>query len=350
MLTSLWPHVHLFAEEAGEIHPYMPTYAHLFRGEETFTPLPNRWPQWEKPSPEPHIDETFRQLLLTAIYREAPVLSALLHKLTERLLAQLTSPPLLVAILRAGVPIATLLSQLLSKHFRQPLPVAAFSLFAGVGWDTTALEAILATYPHRPVWFIDGWTSSGVVAQALRDSYQTWLANGHPDFTQGHGVKLAVLSDPSGHAEVAATHEDHFIPSACFTAPETLGFSRGFTNGPGLFKVYRFPESLLYPAFLQAWLHILETTPHAVVTASTVQKNSHIVAPPPGWKIHINEVIRVAINRMPREIWLADNQTQATTYLAPLLHLCQLRDIPVKYGQTEILVWGARAAAKMSAN
>lgn len=349
MLTCPWPNVQVFAKVAGEIHPYQAASAHLFRGEETFVPVPNRWPQWEKPSPEPRVDETFRQLLLAAIQREAPQISTLIHNLAAQLQTQLSHPPLLVAILRAGVPVAVLLSRLLSIHFQQPVPVAAFSLFTGVGWDVAALEAILATYPQRPLWFIDGWTSSGVVARSLQKSYQAWLASGRPDFTHGHGIRLAVLSDPGAYADIAATREDRFIPSACFTAPETLGFSRGFTDGSGLFNVYHFPETLLYPAFLHAWLAILETAPLPVNTQEqlplpreeAIQIGGH-------WKIHLNEVMRAAINRMPQEIWLAATATTAKTDLAPLLHLCQLRAIPMKFGQTEILAWGTQAAAKMS--
>jgi len=345
MLTTIWPQLQLFAEDAGEIHPYQAKNAHYFRGESAFfatTPLEQRW---RKPSPEFAINQTFRQLLIEHIQQQAPLLSAFIQHLIQQLLPDLTKPPVFVAILRAGVPIAALLSQLLSRHLQQPVPLTALSLFYGIGWDTHALKEIIATYPQRSLWFVDGWTSRGAVAQTLRTSYDHWLKQGYPDFTQGQGVRLIVLADPGGYADYAATQEDLFVPSAGFTAPETLGFSRGFIDGAGLFKVYRFPTTLAAPSLITQWLKIADTPP---ADNSRMAKNiPQKIMPPSGWKLHTNEVIRTLINRTPKEIWFADHFEYVKETLIPLLYLARLRKIPIEYDRREMIQWGAKVAVQL---
>lgn len=345
MLTTIWPDLQLFATDAGEIHPYPIENRHYFRGEEAFlatTPIEQRW---FKPSPEFQINQTFRQLLINSLQQQASYLNALVDRLVQKLLRELTEPPVLVAILRAGVPIAALLSQQLSRHLQQSVPLTALSLFYGIGWDTTALSEIIATYPQRPLWFVDGWTSSGAVARTLKTAYVHWLQQGRSDFTQGQGIRFIVLSDPGGYADHAATHEDLFVPSAGFTAPETLGFSRGFINGSGLFKVYRFPTTLADPLLIAHWLKITETPP--VYLHEKSESMPQKVHSPAGWKLHINEVIRTLINRTPKEIWLADHFEVAQKMLAPLIYLAELRKVPIRYECQAVIQWGARAAARL---
>ncbi|MBA4116149.1 MAG: hypothetical protein H0X71_06865, partial [Rubrobacter sp.] len=53
------------------------------------------------------------------------------------------------------------------------------------------------------------------------------------------------------------------------------------------------------------------------------------------------------INRSPSEVLLRESEADATQTLAPVLHLCRLRGVPVSYDRQEVAAWGALAAARM---
>ena len=346
MIETPWPNLAVYAKSAGEVDPYDGANAPLFRGEEAFAPETTGWRRWSKPSPEPRPDATFETLLLDSVRREKAAVLGMAEGLADRVASSVASPPLLVAILRAGVPVASLLARALSRRYGgAAVPVAALSLFDGLGWDGAALEGALEDHPGRPVVFVDGWTSGGGVAGELSRSWTRWTAAGSPDFTGGEGPRLAVLCDPRGLAHFSAVRADRFVPSSLFTAPETLGFSRGFATGPegsGMFRVYRFPPSLLRPGYVEAWMYE-ESSPEKAPRNESPPASS----PPPGWRLHVNEVVRALINRNPREVLLRDDEATATESLAPVLHLCRLRGVPVSYGRTEVAGWGALAAARM---
>ncbi len=347
MIDAPWPNLTLYADPAGEIDPYDQTNAPLFRGEEAFAPEVVGWRRWSKPSPEPRLDTVFEKLLLDSIAREKATVNGMVEALADKVATSLSSPPLLIAILRAGVPVGALLARSLEYRFGATVPLAALSLFDGLGWDVAALSAALSDYPGRPVIFVDGWTSGGGVARELRRSYERWTSTGCPDFTNKAGPRLAVLCDPRDVAHFSAVQADRFVPSSLFTAPETLGFSRGFAaaNG-GMFRVYRFPNHLLRPSYIEAWMAegetVAETTEEDVAAPPPP-------SPPPGWRLHVNEVVRALINRSPREVLLHESEVDATQSLATVLHLCRLRGVPISYDRQEVAAWGAVAAARMQA-
>ena len=346
MIGTPWPNLAVYAKPAGEVDPYDDANTPLFRGEEAFAPETTRWRRWSKPSPEPRPDAAFEALLLDSVRREKAAVLGMAETLADGVAASVASPPLLVAVLRAGVPAAALLARALSRRYGgTAVPVAALSLFDGLGWDGAALGEALADHPGRPVAFVDGWTSGGGVARELARSWERWTAAGNRDFTGGEGPRLAVLCDPRGLAHFSAVRADRFVPSSLFTAPETLGFSRGFATGPegsGMFRVYRFPPSLLRPGHVEAWMSE-EVAPEKPARDEPPPASS----PPPGWRLHINEVVRALINRNPREVLLRDDEETAAASLAPVLHLCRLRGVPVSYGRPEVESWGALAAARM---
>ncbi len=347
MIEMPWPNLKIIAQSRGVIDPYEAQNAALFRGEEAFDAAVTGRARWSKPSPEPRLDNAFEAVLLDSIAANAAVMSALSRELA-RVVAEFYGAgekPVLVAILRAGAPVAALLSQLLEKKWGEKVPVRAFSLFYGLGWDEIALENIAAEFPGRPLLFVDGWTSGGNVAVELNRAFLGWKNAGKADFTRGQTPKLAVLCDPRGKADFAAARADLFVPSACFTAPETLGFSRGFALGEAeMFGVYEFPRALLKPAWVQKWLEVLQVAP-APLPLDTPGKSE---PPPPGVRIDVNEVARALINRDPREIWLCDDEIGARNRLAPLLHLAQMRGVPVRFGSEEPRRFGAIAAARMA--
>ena len=64
-----------------------------------------------------------------------------------------------------------------------------------------------AAHPGRPLVFVDGWTGKGSIAQTLARSLPADVP-----------VRLAVLSDPAGVADFAATHDDLLLPHAALNA------------------------------------------------------------------------------------------------------------------------------------
>jgi hypothetical protein len=271
----------------------------------------------------------------------------MVERLADKVAEAHPDPPLLVAILRAGVPVSALLARALARRYGEAVPIAALSLFDGLGWDAVALEAALEAAlrdrPHRPVLFVDGWTSGGGVARELRRSHERRLRSGRSDFTHDQGPRLAVLCDPRGLAAFSAVRRDAFVPSSLFTAPETLGFSRGFAadGEAGMFRVYRFPERLLRPDYLAAWMEEDEPVP--------VPEEPFIPPPPApsGWRVHVNEVVRALINRSPHEVFFRDGEADVRERLAPVLYLCALRGVPASFGREEAGELGAVAIARM---
>lgn len=345
-VATPWPDLRLMAWPAGEIDPYDPSNAALFRGEEAFAADVTGWRRWSKPSPEPPVDAALRAAVLHSIDRAAPALRAGVARLALEVLAADPRPPVLVAVLRAGVPVAHLLSADLGRRLGAPVPVVALSVFEGLGWDTAALTAVLAAHPERSVWFVDGWTSRGGVARALRAAYAGWLAEGRPDFTGGAGPRLAVLLDPAGHAHATGLRHDQLVPSACFTAPETLGFSRTFSVSAAQdwHRVYTFPRHLLRPELVKAFCALADAPADPAPPSGPAPSLGPL---PTGVRLHVNEVVRALINRNPRAVWLATDQATAEDRLAPVLHLARLRNVPVHFDRSELTEWGALAAAPM---
>ena len=340
-----WPGLRLYARDCGLVNPYDDANADLFRGEEAFESDVEGWRRWSKPSPEPKLDADFAPILLDSIARQAPQIHAMARALAAKIVAtNPDQPPVLIAILRAGAPICALLAPLLGEHYGQEIPVCAFSLFYGLGWDNAALTRILADYPNYTPVFVDGWTSGGGVATQIARSFDDWKVRGKPDFTGGETPQFAVLCDPRGVATYSAIRADFWVPSAAFTAPETLGFSRGFAfEDGGLLGVYRFPPSQLKPHWIKAWLDILNAPPAKLPPDDAATSS----APPDGFRVHVNEVTRALINRNPLEIWLRAAETAARQTLAPLLYLARKRGVPVEFGRSELSNWGALAVARM---
>ncbi len=347
MIHTPWPNLQIVAQSRGLVDPYLPQNAPLFRGEEAFDAAVTGRARWSKPSPEPALDADFEAVLLDSLAKNAALMSALAHELARKIgdFYGAGEVPVLVAILRAGVPVAALLSQILEEKWGETVPVRAFSLFYGLGWDELALETIVAQFPHRPLLFVDGWTSGGNVAIELNRAFGEWKRAEKPDFARGEHPRLAVLCDPRGKADFSAVRSDVFVPSACFTAPETLGFSRGFALGEDeMFGVYEFPRGHLKPHWVKEWLDVLGVAPAPIPPDFA----GEIEPTPPGVRIHINEVVRALINRDPREIWLCDAEKTARERLAPLLHLARLRGVPVRFERAEPRRWGAIAVAPMA--
>jgi hypothetical protein len=136
----------------------------------------------------------------------------------------------IASLARAGTPIGVLLLRQLLR-----LGVPAFhysiSIIRDRGIDEQALRYIAARHDPADVIFVDGWTGKGAIAGELRRS----LAGA----ALGFRPTLAVIADPAGEADLAASAEDYLIASGLLNAVVSGLVSRTIlsmeTVGPGDF-------------------------------------------------------------------------------------------------------------------
>lgn len=157
-------------------------------------------------------------------------------------LAERRKRVVIASLARAGTPIGVLLRRALGR-----LGVKAdhysLSIIRDRGIDREALRRIAALHDPRDVVFVDGWTGKGAIAGELRAS----LAGGGTGFAPF----LAVVADPAGQADLAATGEDYLIPSGILNAIVSGLVSRSILN-----------ESLVGPGDLHACVHHRHLAPH----------------------------------------------------------------------------------------
>lgn len=152
-------------------------------------------------------------------------------------------PQIVIASLaRAGTPIGVLLRRALRRlgvdahHY-------SLSIIRDRGIDREALRRIAGRHDPRDVVFVDGWTGKGAIAAELRAS----LADG----ATGFSPFLAVVADPAGQADLAATSEDYLIPSGILNAIVSGLVSRSILN-----------DALVGPGDLHACVHHPHLAPH----------------------------------------------------------------------------------------
>ena len=136
----------------------------------------------------------------------------------------------IASLARAGTPVGVLLARALAR-FGVAAPHYSISIVRDRGIDAEALRHIAARHDPRDVVFVDGWTGKGAIASELRRS----LGDG----PAGFAPFLAVVADPGGHADLAATAEDYLIPSGILNGIVSGLVSRTILNdalvGPGDF-------------------------------------------------------------------------------------------------------------------
>lgn len=148
-------------------------------------------------------------------------------------------PQIVIASLaRAGTPIGVLLRRAL-RRLGVAAPHYSISIIRDRGIDREALHHIAARHDPRDMVFVDGWTGKGAIAGELRAS----LAGASP--------YLAVIADPAGQADLAATSEDYLIPSGILNAIVSGLVSRSILN-----------EALVGPGDFHACVHHRHLAPH----------------------------------------------------------------------------------------
>lgn len=146
----------------------------------------------------------------------------------------------IASLARAGTPIGVLLHRRLrdwgiaASHY-------SVSIIRDRGIDRQALRFIAARHDPADVVFVDGWTGKGTITGELRASLDEAPFGFHPT--------LAVIADPAGMADLAATTDDYLIASGLLNAIVSGLVSRSIlsreTVGPGDFHACVF-----YPQWL----------------------------------------------------------------------------------------------------
>ncbi len=150
-------------------------------------------------------DAAYLDLYDAALDRNRDRLAGDVASLAAHLAARRPGRPVVIASLaRAGTPIGVLLTRTLraaghrADHY-------SISIVRDRGIDRNALAHIAARHDPADVVFVDGWTGKGAIAGELRAS----LA-GRPF---GFDPVLAVIADPAGQADIAASDDDYLIAS-----------------------------------------------------------------------------------------------------------------------------------------
>lgn len=112
--------------------------------------------------------------------------------------------PVIVSLARAGTPIGVLLTRVLRACGKAAAHYSV-SIIRDRGIDRNALAHIAKRHDPDDVVFVDGWTGKGAIASELRAS----LA----ERPFGFSPFLAVIADPAGQADAAATDDDYLIAS-----------------------------------------------------------------------------------------------------------------------------------------
>jgi hypothetical protein len=166
-------------------------------------------------------DERYLKLYDTALEANA----ARLRHDVEQLARAIQSRPqtsrscVILSLARAGTPIGILLKNALTR-----LGVETFhysiSVIRGRGIDDNALDYVASRHGTRNAVFVDGWTGKG----AIRGELDASLA------TSTFKPFLAVVADPAGRADLAATFDDYVIPSGLLNGIVSGLVSRSILN------------------------------------------------------------------------------------------------------------------------
>ncbi|MFK3889762.1 cysteine protease StiP family protein [Sphingomonas sp. NPDC079357] len=247
----------------------------------------------------------------------------------------------LVSLARAGTPIGVLLARTLRAHGHRAHHYS-ISIIRDCGIDRVALAYIAARHEPADVVFVDGWTGKGAIAGELRAA----LA----DRPLGFAPELAVIADPAGQAEIAATDDDYLIASgllngivsglvsrsilnpqvvgpgdfhACITYPQYAGadLSRAFVDVVAPLAVAAAPQSIAGHGSRRAGLRqSCEAMMDELLAYAETRDRNRI-------KPGIAEATRALLRRVPDRLLVRDPMDPD---VAHLLHLAAVHGVPVE--------------------
>ncbi|MEU0069980.1 phosphoribosyltransferase domain-containing protein [Streptomyces sp. NPDC006332] len=159
--------------------------------------------------------EQYQELFHTALEESAARLARAVGAVTEIVLTERSSRPVLVSLARAGTPVGVLMRRWARFRYGLDLPHYAVSIVRGRGIDANALRWLAAHHDPRDVVFVDGWTGKGAITRELADAIKEFEAS---DGVTGFDPEIAVLADPGSCVRTYGTREDFLIPSACLNS------------------------------------------------------------------------------------------------------------------------------------
>lgn len=181
-------------------------------------------------SPEAPPDDAYLALYRAALERNGKRLAQDIASLAAAIDQRSEARPeiVLASLARAGTPIGILLARALRRRGRQ-VAHYSISIIRDRGIDAQALAHIAARHDPADVLFVDGWTGKGAIAAELHASVAG----------TGFAPVLAVIADPAGRADLAATNDDYLIASGLLNGIVSGLISRSIVNaelvGPGDF-------------------------------------------------------------------------------------------------------------------
>lgn len=194
-------------------------------------------------APEAIPDEAYLALYHAALARNGARLAQDVASLAAALAEHSSGREIvLVSLARAGTPIGVLLARTLRSVGHRAVHYSV-SIIRDRGIDPVALAHIAARHDPRDAVFVDGWTGKGAIARELR------AALAHDP--HGFAARLAVIADPAGQADFAATDDDYLIASGLLNGIVSGLVSRSILNeavvGPGDFHA-----CVTYPHYAHA--------------------------------------------------------------------------------------------------
>ena len=189
-------------------------------------------------------DPRYIELYEAALRRNAAILRGDVEALAQAIATrpETSVSCVIISLARAGTPIGVLLRRALSRlgvechHY-------SISIIRGRGIDRNALRHVHDRHGSLNSVFLDGWTGKGAIKAELERA----LTND----PLGFAPFLAVVADPAGRADLAATTDDYVIPSGLLNGIVSGLISRSVLN----------PECV-GPDDFHACVHQIDRTAH----------------------------------------------------------------------------------------
>lgn len=192
--------------------------------------------------PESVPDAAYLLLYEEALRRNAARLAADVHALAAAIAARREGKIVIASLARAGTPIGILLLRAL-RRMGHAAHHYSISIIRDRGVDRQALAFLAARHDPHSVVFVDGWTGKGAIAGELHRSLAARPL--------GFSPRLAVIADPAGRADFAATEDDYLIPSGILGSIVSGLVSRSILN-----------RELVRPGDFHACVHYAHLAPH----------------------------------------------------------------------------------------
>ena len=279
-------------------------------------------------------DERYLQLYREALERNASILRTDIEQLARSIAErpQTARECVVISLARAGTPVGVLLKRALERmgieahHY-------SISIIRDRGIDENALRFIERCHGVTTSIFVDGWTGKGAITRQLRASLSTSDIGFQPF--------LAVVADPAGCADLAATTEDYVIPSGLLNGIVSGLISRSVLNdelvGPDDFHACTFMEEYRAHDLSAAFISAIEAAPiaHTRPTglhrlgAKAARESCQVLLAAIGAQDDIDDVNRIKpgvaeatraiLRRVPEKLYVADledPEVQPIIYLA----------------------------------